>query len=56
MLHIVQQKHNHNTTIKLQIKNSYNLLENTHEGNGVSNIKFGKLFHQDVMDEQKISL
>ena len=28
----------------------------TGDDSGVSNIKFGKLFHQDVADEQKISL
>ena len=33
----------------------YNLLENAAGDNkGLSNIKFGKLFHQDVADEQKI--
>ena len=53
MLHIVLQKQNHNTTIKLQL---YNLLENTREDNGVSNIKFGKLFHQNVTVERKNSL
>ena len=52
MLHIVQQKQN-NQAID---KNSYvTLLENTRKDIGVSNIKFGKLFHQDVTDERKNS-